>query len=156
MLSITIPGKPSYELQYLLLDMNGTVAFDGEIIAGIKERLQKISQLLKVFVITADTFGTASRLTAQPAMEIHLVEAGKEDTQKLSFLEKLGKKRAICIGNGSNDAAMLKEAAIGICVLGEEGASVSALMNSDLVITDINSALDLILHTDRLIASLRR
>ena len=73
----------------------------------------------------------------------------------MGLLKRLGKGKTICIGNGSNDAAMLKEAAIGICVLGKEGASVRALINSDLVVTDINSALDLILHTDRLIATLR-
>ena len=70
-------------------------------------------------------------------------------------VQKPIKERAICIGNGSNDAAILKEAAIGICVLGKEGASVRALMSSDLAITDINSALDLILYTYRLITSLR-
>jgi len=30
MLEITIPSKASYELHYLLLDMNGAIALDGE------------------------------------------------------------------------------------------------------------------------------
>ena len=155
MLKITIPGKASYELHYLLLDMNGTIALDGEVIEGVRERIQRASELLKVFVLTADTFGTASRLSEQLTVETRLIKRGREDSQKLGLLKRLGKERTICIGNGSNDAAMLKEAAIGICVLGKEGASVRALMSSDLAVTDINSALDLILHTDRLIATLR-
>ena len=155
MLKITIPGKASYELYYLLLDMNGTIALNGEVIEGVRERIQRASELLKVFVLTADTFGTASRLSEQLTVETRLIKRGREDAQKLSLLKRLGKERTICIGNGSNDAAMLKDAAIGICVLGKEGASVRALMSSDLAVTDINSALDLILHTDRLIATLR-
>ena len=51
---------------------------------------------------------------------------------------------------------MLKEAALGICVLGGEGASREAIANADLVALHINDALDLLLKPDRLVATLRR
>ena len=83
------------------------------------------------------------------------MEKGEEAAQKLALVEKLGRDRTVCIGNGTNDAAMLKGAAIGICVLGREGASTTALTGSDVVVPDINAALELLLNTDRLVATLR-
>jgi len=71
------------------------------------------------------------------------------------LVEKLGRDKTVCIGNGTNDAAMLRRAAIGICVLGREGTSATAIMGSDVVVPDINAALELLLNTDRLVATLR-
>ena len=88
MLKITIPGKANYELHYLILDMNGTIALDGEIIEGVKERIQKVSELLKVFVLTADTFGTASRLSGQLTVETHLIKRGKGGCSKIGPFEE--------------------------------------------------------------------
>jgi soluble P-type ATPase len=49
----------------------------------------------------------------------------------------------------------LKEAALGIAVLGDEGLSVSAMQNADLVVKNISDALDLFLKPKRLTATLR-
>lgn len=156
MIEVVIPGRGQYKFEHLVLDLNGTIALDGEIIEGVEERLQKLSKLLGVFIVTADTFGSAAELGEKLQTEMHLVEKENEDSQKLALVEKLGKGKTVCIGNGSNDASMLRESAIGICVLGKEGASVEAIMSSDLVVPDINDALEMLLNTDRLIATLRR
>ena len=156
MIEIAIPGRGNYKLSHLVLDLNGTIALDGELIEGVEERLQRLSKLLKLFIISADTFGSASGLKEKLKAEIYLVEKGEGATQKLDLVEKLGRDKTICIGNGVNDAAMLRGAAIGICVLGREGASATATTSSDVVIPDINAALELLLNTDRLVATLRR
>jgi soluble P-type ATPase len=51
---------------------------------------------------------------------------------------------------------MLKESAVGICIVGKEGAAVEAVMSADLVTFDINDALDLLLKPERLVATLRK
>ena len=155
MIEIAIPGRENCKLSHLVLDLNGTIALDGELIEGVEERLWRISKLLKLFIISADTFGSASGLKEKLKAKIYLVEKGEGATQKLDLVEKLGRDKTICIGNGVNDAAMLREAAIGICVLGREGASATAITSSDVVIPDINAALELLLNTDRLVATLR-
>jgi soluble P-type ATPase len=58
------------------------------------------------------------------------------------------------IGNGSNDQLILKEAALGIAVLGDEGLSASAIKSADIVVKNIQSALDLFLKPRRLITLL--
>ena len=156
MIEITIPGRGSYRLKHLVLDLNGTIALDGEIIEGVGEKLQKLGRLLGISIVTADTHGSAQRLEADITIRIHIIEKGAEDAQKLALVEQLGKANTVSIGNGCNDVSMLRESALGICVLGGEGAVVEAMMNADLLVPDINTALDLLLNTDRLVATLRK
>jgi len=44
---------------------------------------------------------------------------------------------------------------LGIAVLGDEGLSVSAMKNADIVVKNISDALDLFLKPKRLMATLR-
>lgn len=156
MMDITIPGTGELKIKQLVLDMNGTLALDGEIIDGVAEKLDRLSRLLYIFIVTSDTMGSAERVTKDLQIKLHKVKKGNENAQKLELVRKIGEKETIAIGNGSNDVLMLKESLIGICILGREGASVDAMMAADLIISDINDALDLLLETDRLVATLRK
>jgi soluble P-type ATPase len=60
------------------------------------------------------------------------------------------------IGQGANDAVMLKEAALGICVLSVEGAAVETLLAADLVLPGIFPALELFDKPLRIVSSLRK
>jgi soluble P-type ATPase len=51
---------------------------------------------------------------------------------------------------------MLKEAAIGICVLSREGSAVETLLAADIVTPDIFAAFDLLEKPVRIVASLRK
>ena len=156
MIEITIPGRASYKFKHLVLDLNGTIALDGEIIEGVEERLRQLSSLVDISIVTADTHGNARRLGEELGIEICTVEVGEEDSHKLALVQQKGKEHTVCMGNGSNDVSMLKESALGICVSGREGASIEAIMSSDLIVPDINDALDLLLNPKRLVASLRK
>jgi len=68
----------------------------------------------------------------------------------------LGSDRVVAIGQGADDAGMLKAARLGICVFTPEGVAVETLMAADLVVPDINSALDLIEKPLRIVDSLRK
>jgi soluble P-type ATPase len=61
----------------------------------------------------------------------------------------------VAIGNGNNDQIILKEAALGIAVLGDEGVAASAMKSADIVVKSIHNALDLFLKPKRLIATLK-
>ncbi|MDO9349185.1 MAG: HAD hydrolase family protein, partial [Anaerolineales bacterium] len=62
----------------------------------------------------------------------------------------------VAIGQGANDAEMLKAAALGICVMSAEGAAVETLTAADLVTADIFTALELLYKPLRIVASLRK
>lgn len=156
MLEIIVPGRKTYRLKNLVLDLNGTVALDGEMVAGVEERLRRLSACLNITVVTADTHGTAGRLGESLAFSIRGISGGGESAQKLSVVQDAGWEETVSIGNGCNDVLMLRESALGICVIGAEGAAPEAVTGSDVVVRDINDALDLLLFPDRLVATLRR
>jgi soluble P-type ATPase len=155
MIEVNVPGYKTLELNYMVLDYNGTLSCDGELIQGVKERLSVLSEPLSVHVITADTFGKVeSRLKDVPC-EITVLPLENQDVAKLEYIKQLGADRTVCIGNGRNDRLMLKEAALGIAVVLEEGAAVETVIDADVVFTSINSALDLLSNPLRLTATLR-
>lgn len=155
-MQIPVPGLKSFDIQNLVLDMNGTIAVDGELAAGVAARLRRLQTDLRLVMITADTHGGASRIRDDLGMETIVLEPGEEGEQKLGLLRRLGANRSVAIGNGANDVLMLKDAAIGICVIGLEGACTEALLAADVVVTDVRDALDLLLTPRRLTATLRR
>jgi soluble P-type ATPase len=70
-------------------------------------------------------------------------------------VEHLGRAHVIAFGNGMNDVGMLRLAAIGVAVLGEEGVAIGALRAADVLALGPVDAIDLVLHPKRLIATLR-
>ena len=139
----------------MVLDLNGTIALDGEVLAGVPEQLAALSENLTVFVVTADTQGRASAIAERLGVRLVLVTPGDEAGQKLATVERLGAERVVAIGNGANDARMLRAAALGIAVLGPEGLAVEAWQAADVAAT-MHDALDLLLRPRRLVATLRR
>ena len=156
MIEIAIPGVGKLKAKHLILDLNGTIALDGIIIDGVKERLDRLSMLLDIFIVTSDTMHSAKRVTENLNVKLCRLKESAGGIQKLEFIMKLGEMETISIGNGSNDVLMLKESLIGIAIVGREGASADAIMASDVIVSDINDALDLLLKPDRLAATLRK
>lgn len=155
MLKIDIPGHGTLALDHLLLDVNGTIAAGGELLPGVAETLAALGDVLDIVAVTADTHGTAATLKAEAGIAVKIIERGGEGEQKRDLLRELGAERTVAIGNGANDALMLGEAAVGIVVIGAEGAAAGAVRAADVVVTDIGDALALLADPRRLVATLR-
>jgi soluble P-type ATPase len=154
MVSVEIPGRGQLEIAHLVLDLNGTLAVDGLVAIGVVERLQALSPMVQVHVVTADTFGTAARLQ-DLGVRVQVLEPGDQVEAKAAFVRALGAAHTIAIGNGSNDEGMVREAAVGIAIVGHEGACARTVFAADIVATSAEDALDLLLIPKRLIATLR-
>ncbi len=156
MLTLEIPGTGNLRIEHLVLDYNGTLAVDGALIPGVRDRLTELASKLQIHVVTADTFGAAQReLTGLPC-DIRILSPGAENHQKRAHVSALGAETVAAIGNGANDQAMLETAALAIAVVQAEGAHAQTVSSADVVCTDILAALDLFFHPRRLIATLRR
>ena len=156
MIEIKVPGRDTYRVEHLVLDVNGTIVAKGELIEGVAQRLAELGRSVEVHMVTADTRGRQSAIDAQLGIEATRIQPGDEAGQKAAFVRSLGSDGVCAIGNGAIDAGMLREAKIAIAVLGEEGLAVEALNAADVIASHINSALDLLLHPLRLVATLRR
>jgi len=156
LIQIEIPGWRRLELERLFLDLNGTICVDGLVLPGVIEQLDRLSQHVAILLLTADTRGKAADVGRQLRVEIARIEPGGEGDQKRVLVERLGAGRAVAIGNGANDAQMLRTAALGIAVLGREGLAVEAFQAADVVVATVVDGLDLLLNPARLVATLRR
>lgn len=156
MVSIDIPGRGLYELKNLVLDMNGTIAVDGIISGEILGRIKSLSEKLNVYLITADTHGKLESQKHKIAAKIERVFPPGEAMQKAKFIESLDSLSCVAIGNGSNDVEMLKKAGLAIVVIDTEGCAVDALQAADIIVNSSIDALDLLLNTNRIVATLRR
>jgi len=155
MIEIAVPGYKTLKLKYIVLDYNGTMAIDGRLIAGVKDRLAELSDNLEIHVLTADTFGKVRSALEGFEAKLSILPLEKQDAGKLHYIQKLGPESTVCIGNGRNDQLMIAAAALGITVVQEEGAAFETLQAADVVCTGIVPALELLLNPLRLVATLR-
>lgn len=156
MIEINIPGRGVLRLEHLVTDVNGTLAVDGQLIEGVAQRIGSLKDRLTVHMLTADTHGRQALIDAQLDLKAVRIQPGGEAGQKADYVRRLGAESVVALGQGANDAGMLKEAALGICVLSLEGTAGETLLAADLVTPDINTALDLLQKPLRIAASLRK
>jgi hypothetical protein len=171
MIPIERPGLNPLEIEFVLLDFEGTLAIDRRVHPKAKDKINLLSKRTKIYIFVnpptppfnkggeggilakGEKEVIEERLKKVKAEIIYLTE-GVSSRRKLDLLRQLGPPRCVAIGNGMNDAAMIEEAGIGICVIGKEGSSGKTMKNSDLVFADILDALDFLLKPLRQKATL--
>ena len=84
------------------------------------------------------------------------IPRGGEAKAKAVYVQALGPESVVAVGQGANDAGMLREAAIGIAVASIEGLAIDSLTAADVVVPDIAAAFELLEYPTRLVATLRR
>ena len=156
MIELTIPGRGPLRIQHLVTDVNGTLAVDGVLIDGLTKRITSLRDRLEIHMLTADTHGRQDIIDKQLNLKATRVQSGNEAAQKAEFVRALGVETVVAIGQGANDAQMLKVAALGICVMSQEGVATETLVSADIAVPDIFAALDLLENPVRIIASLRK
>jgi len=156
LISYQIPGAGLIEIEHLVLDFNGTIAEDGVLIDGVKDRLLHLVRNLEIYIVTADTHGSVVKECQDLPVSVHVI--GKEDQlgEKKRFIQSLNSKGVVSIGNGINDEWMFEESNLAIAIIGKEGCATATLLKSDIAVTSIRNALDLLLKESRLIATLRK
>ncbi|MFC2064385.1 HAD family hydrolase [Chloroflexota bacterium] len=156
MLEINIPGEGKLEIKHLVCDVNGTLATDGILIDGICEKINKLRDKLEIHILTADTHGMQTQIDEILKIQSVIISPGNESDQKADYIRSLGVESVAAIGQGANDARMLKEAKLGICILSPEGTAVETLLAADLVAPDIFKGLEILDKPIRIIADLRK
>jgi soluble P-type ATPase len=162
MVRIAIPGRDALTLAHLVSDLNGTLALDGVVLAGVAERLAQLGGHLAVHILTAGTHGGLARAQDQLARASAAAGVAAPHWERIAtgadkqrYVLALGAEQVVALGNGTNDEPMLRVAALSIVVLGGEGTAGPALRAAHVVTASPLDALDLLLHPARLAATLR-
>jgi P-type E1-E2 ATPase len=155
-IELNIPGRDLIQLNHLVSDVNGTLALDGQLLDGAPEALLALGDRLQLHLLTADTHGRQAQIDERLGFQAVRIPPGGEAKAKAAYVHELGAESVVALGQGANDAAMLREAAIGIAVASVEGLAIESLNSADVVVPDIIAAFELLEHPTRLVATLRR
>jgi P-type E1-E2 ATPase len=156
MIKFNIPGVGDYNLEHLVMDVNGTLAVDGQLIDGVAAKVASLRDRLTIHLLTADTHGKQSVIDQQLGLTARRITLDDESLQKANYVRRLGSESVAAIGQGANDAGMLAAAQLGICVMSAEGTAKETLFACDLIAPTILAALELLENPIRIVASLRR
>ena len=156
MIEFDVPGRGTFQIEHLVLDVNGTLACDGQLLDGVALRIEALRQHVDICLLTADTHGKQHIVDTQLRTEATRITHEHGTSQKADYVRGLGAETVCAIGNGAIDAGMLGGAELAIAVVGPEGLAIEALQAADIVVGDINAALDLLIHPQRVVATLRK
>ncbi len=154
MITIDRPGKEPLEIEYILIDFEGTLASDRRVHPKAKDKINLLSKRTSVLIFSKGEREVVEEVLRKVNAEIVYLSEGESSARKLERLMRSGERRAVAIGNGAADASLLEKAGMGICVVGKEGASGEVLRNADLVFTTVLDALDFLLKPLRQKATL--
>ena len=82
---IDIPGWGNIDIENIVIDLNGTIATDGRVPLDVKEKINSLSGQAKIYILTADTQGTANKEIL--GMNAELIKIPEVDSKhgKLDF-----------------------------------------------------------------------
>jgi soluble P-type ATPase len=156
MISIERPGQNNLEIEFILIDFEGTLAFDRRVHPKAKDKINLLSKRTKIYILVKEKKELVDERLKKVKAEITYLTEGEASQGKLDLLRKLGATRCVAIGNGVDDALMMDEAGFGICILGKEGTFPEAMNKADAVFLDILDALDFLLKPLRQKATLSK
>jgi soluble P-type ATPase len=153
-ITIEIPGKDSITIEHVVFDYNGTIAVDGILETEVIPRLQELKKFATVRILTADTYGTVRKQCEPFGIEVETFKGANVAQCKEEIVKKLN-GNVCCIGNGFNDRKMFEVADLRIAVMGKEGMYPGLLEVCDILVGSPVEAVELLLRTDRVKATLR-
>ncbi len=156
MIILQRPGRNPLEIEFILLNFEGTLATDRRIHPKAKDKLNLLSKRSKIYILAKDEQEAIREILKKVKAEVVYFTEGEVSQGKLDLLRQLGAAKAVAIGNGVDDAPMIEEAGLGICIIGVQGTSGEAIKKADVVFTDILHALDFLLKPLRHHATLGR
>ena len=154
MIAIQRPGQEPLEIEFILIDFEGTLASDRKVHPKAKDKINLLSKRTKIYILTKGEKEVVTEVLKKVKAEIVYLTEGGAREKKLDLLRQLGPTKTVAIGNGVDDAPMIEEAGLGICIVGKEGSSVEAMVKAEVVFGNILDALDFLLKPLRQKATL--
>lgn len=156
MIHIQRSGQEPLEIDFILIDFEGTLASDCRVHPKAKDKLNLLAKRAKIYILTKKKKELVEEVLRKVKAEIIYLTEGESSKEKLDLLRQLGATRTVAVGGGADDGSMMEEAVLGLCVIGKAGASSEAVKNADVVFTDILDTLDFLLKPLRQRATLSK
>lgn len=145
MIILQRPGRTPLEIEFILLNFEGTLAADRRVHPKAKDKLNLLSKRTNIYILTKGEQESIRETLKKVKAKVVDFKEGEASQGKLDLLRQLGGAKTVAIGNGVDDVPMMEEAGLGICIIGVEGISGEAIKKADVIFTDILDALDFLL-----------
>lgn len=157
-MKLKVPIYGTLTIRNVMFDINGTLQFEGELSNALIDKIKELKKEYNVFLVSSDTRGNLADLAK--ILDVDYIKIQNPDINateaKKKELIKLGKNVTAAVGNGNNDSLMLKNAVLGLVIIGKEGASVETMLNADVAFQDPIAAANFLLDKKMMIATLRK
>lgn len=156
-IDVKIPWGEKYIIENVVFDLNGTLATNGKIAKSTEDLLKKLAKQAKIYIITADTHNTAKQLEKEIGefAEIFVLKSDEHDLEKARFVHTLGFRETVTLGNGANDLKMVEEGILSFAVIAGEGAYAPLLGKVDMVVHNVDHAIEMLLNPMKIVATIR-
>ncbi len=156
MITVQRPGQEPLEIEFLLIDFEGSLATDRRVHPKAKDKINLLSKRTRIYIFAKEESEIVAQALKKVKAEVVYLREGEASQEKLKMLRQLGPQRTAAIGNGTDDTEMIENAALGICVFSREGTSTETIQKADLLMVNILDALDFLLKPLRQKATLGR
>jgi len=147
------PNQEKFEIKNIILDLNGTLSVSGIVSKKTKSQIFKLKDLgYQIILISGDIRGTASNIAKQLNIELFIGQNSEEKAERMQDLEA---EKTAAIGNARIDIGTFKNAKLSIATLQAEGIHTGIIPYVDIIVPNINDALNLFIETTSLEATLR-
>ena len=148
-----ISGIGEYNLNTIVMDLNGTISIRGNIIDGVKLKLNKLSKKeFRLILVSSDQRGNAENIAKQLGVEFRIAKTLEE---KQSFMQSLNSETVVAIGNSRVDIGLFSKAKLSIATLQAEGIHPEIIKHVDIIVPSIIDAFNLLLDEDTLCSTMK-
>lgn len=135
-----VPEVGEIEINTIVFDLNGTLQVQKQIPDGVKERLQKLTEMgMEMVFFTGDARGNAHLIAEELGISFKKCVNGAEKEAAMSDYDP---ETTAAIGNARIDIGTFKNAKLAIGTLQAEGIHVGILEHIDVLVPSIVDALD--------------
>ncbi len=156
MILIQRPGQEPLEIEFILLDFEGTLATDRRVHPKAKDKINLLSKRARIYVFATGEKERVGEALRHVNAEVVCLKEGEASEGKVNLLDRLKGDRVAAIGNGLDDIPMMSKAALGVGVMSREGTAAELIAGADVVFINIIDALDFLLKPLRQKATLTK
>jgi P-type E1-E2 ATPase len=148
-----IPKGETIEINTIVLDLNGTLTVNGKLESSTEKLVKQLQNKgFRLVLISGDIRGNAKTIADNLGMDLYL---GSTSDEKAAQMQQFDKNKTAAIGNARIDIGTFENAKISIATLQSEGIHTAIIKHADIIVPNIDNALQLFLDKKSLEGTLR-
>lgn len=147
-------NQPSIEIKTIVLDLNGTLAVNGQLVVGVAERIERLKNEMgfQLILVSGDQRGNGKSMASTLGIDFRKANSLEE---KERVILEYNCETTAAIGNARIDIGTFKQAKIAIATLQGEGIHTGILKEVDILVPSILDALDLFIDPNSFKATMK-